>query len=465
MSFMKATLFKSILILGDLVVLVLGLYIAAYITDKSFYTNINEFINGYDELIWILVSNAWFFININGLLALGKISLTHLFIGTCVTIMQITIITGIGSYLIYPDTFSGKLFVVMAMTQFVMITGWKYLFWQYDVSTYLSSHLLIIGPEEFCEELKEKFSQCQGLMCQAAYWQYSEVTGLPSESMLNKYDSVLISSKLELEAMKSLVLLAHKLRLSTAIVPNFFDLYWTNAELDRLDDMPVFRLKSIQPTVTMLKSKRVMDCILAGVGLILCLPVFVIIAILIKLDSPGAVIYTQIRCGEDEKLFKIYKFRSMVNDAEKGTGAVLCCQKDDRITKFGKFLRVTRIDELPQLFNVFIGNMSLVGPRPERPEFVEKFKENIPYYTARHSVKPGITGLAQIKGKYNTSVQDKLIYDLLYIHSYSTVYDIVIILQTVKVLLMKESTQGVKEKQHKSNMDMVCMSIDERSQV
>ena len=148
--------------------------------------------------------------------------------------------------------------------------------------------------------------------------------------------------------------------------------------------------------------------------------------------------------GRFGKQFKVHKFRSMRQDAEAKTGPVLAGENDPRITKFGHFMRATRLDELPQLINVLKGEMSIVGPRPERPFFVEQFIKEKPEYAYRHNVKPGITGLAQIAGKYNTTAYDKLVYDLIYIQNVSVMYDLTLMLQTLKVLITKESTEGVK---------------------
>ncbi|CAG1015634.1 TIGR03013 family XrtA/PEP-CTERM system glycosyltransferase [Geobacter sp.] len=184
--------------------------------------------------------------------------------------------------------------------------------------------------------------------------------------------------------------------------------------------------------------KRGADVVLSLIGIVLTLPLLPLVALGIKLTSPGSVLFRQVRVGEREKSFVLYKFRTMRADAEKETGAVWAQKDDPRITKLGKFLRTSRLDEIPQLYNVLRGNMSLVGPRPERPEFVEKLKEIIPYYSERHFVKPGVTGWAQVKYAYGASVDDaieKLRYDLYYIKNMSLFLDLVIVLETVKVMM------------------------------
>lgn len=184
--------------------------------------------------------------------------------------------------------------------------------------------------------------------------------------------------------------------------------------------------------------KRLFDVTVSVIGLILSLPIMAIVAIAIKLESPGPVLYRQPRLGQNGCVFILNKFRSMRNDAEKETGPVWTTKQDSRITKVGAIVRRTRLDELPQLFNVLVGNMSFIGPRPERPEFVAELQKQIPYYMERLAVKPGITGWAQVRYQYGASVEDaveKLQYDLYYIKNLSLFLDLLIVLNTVQVIL------------------------------
>ena len=174
------------------------------------------------------------------------------------------------------------------------------------------------------------------------------------------------------------------------------------------------------------------------VFLVLLLPLMAVVAVLIKLDSQGPVIFSQQRAGKGRHKFQIYKFRSMVQDAEEATGPVWAGEDDPRITRIGKIIRRLRIDELPQIWNVLKGDMSFVGPRPEREVFIKELIKQIPYYDARLTVKPGVTGWAQINYSYGASVEDaveKLNYDLFYIKNMSFLMDMLIILRTVKIVL------------------------------
>lgn len=203
--------------------------------------------------------------------------------------------------------------------------------------------------------------------------------------------------------------------------------------------IPLINSRSRHFSLGQLLIKRLMDGVIAMVFGVLSIPLLAVIAIIIKLDSKGPVFYRQERVGKDGKIFKIFKFRSMVEDAEKGSGPVWAGKNDNRTTCFGQFLRKTHLDEIPQLINVLTGDMSLVGPRPERPFFVEEFIARIPNYSKRLQVRPGITGLSQVNYKYDTKLEDvkrKLGFDLHYINNSTMFQDLKILLNTAAGLLM-----------------------------
>ena len=189
-------------------------------------------------------------------------------------------------------------------------------------------------------------------------------------------------------------------------------------------------------------SKRGLDLAAAGIGLTLAAPVMVLVSLAVRMTSPGPVFYHQQRVGQQGRIFTVHKFRSMRQDAEATTGPVWASKSGDpRVTPVGRFLRRSRLDELPQLWNVLKGDMSFVGPRPERPEFVAELTRHIPYYGQRHVVRPGVTGWAQVRYTYGASVEDalqKLQYDLFYIKNLSLALDLFIILDTVKTVLLRK---------------------------
>jgi sugar transferase (PEP-CTERM system associated) len=190
--------------------------------------------------------------------------------------------------------------------------------------------------------------------------------------------------------------------------------------------------------------KLIFDLAISFISLILLLPFMGLIALAIKLESSGPIFYKQGRLGKDEQEFQLIKFRSMIHNAEEETGAVWAQENDSRVTRVGKYLRLSRVDELPQLINVLKGEMSFIGPRPERSEFVKELKEKIPYYSMRHSVKPGITGWAQVNYPYGASVEDaleKVQYDLFYIQNMSLLLEVRIFLKSIQVVLLGKGSR------------------------
>lgn len=192
--------------------------------------------------------------------------------------------------------------------------------------------------------------------------------------------------------------------------------------------------------------KRAWDILFSLFLIILLSPIMLITAAAIKISDGGPVFYRQVRCTKNGRRFNILKFRSMIVDAEKAGKAMLATENDPRITKVGRIIRKCRIDELPQLINVLVGDMSFVGPRPERPEFIEKYMEEMPEFSYRMKIRAGITGYAQLYGKYNTKPYDKLKFDLYYMEQFSIGLDIKLMILTIKILFMKESTEGFSER-------------------
>ena len=222
------------------------------------------------------------------------------------------------------------------------------------------------------------------------------------------------------------------------IVPDMYDIVLGQARTNQIYGFPLIEIQPQLMNPWEQRIKRLLDIAISLVSLVALLPVFILTALLIQLNSPGPVFFRQKRVGRNNKIFSLYKFRTMVKDAEKMTGPVWADERDPRITLVGRFLRKTRIDEFPQLINVLYGDMSLVGPRPERPYFVDRLKRQIPFYTRRLKVQPGITGWAQVKGGYDTSIDDvkqKLEYDLFYIENISLRMDIKILLRTMYVMV------------------------------
>ena len=236
--------------------------------------------------------------------------------------------------------------------------------------------------------------------------------------------------------------------ISVYVIPRIGDVIMSGAKKIHMFHLPMLNVGRYNPSFFYLFVKRLMDILLAGIALIIASPIMLVTAIIIKLTDGGPVFYSQQRMTKDGKLFNIHKFRSMRVDAEKdGVARLSTGDSDNRITPVGRIIRKVRIDELPQLLDILSGNLTIVGPRPERPEIAAQYQEKMPEFALRLQAKAGLTGYAQVYGKYSTTPYDKLQMDLMYIANPSIIQDVQIIFATVKILFMPESTEGVKEGQ------------------
>ncbi len=255
------------------------------------------------------------------------------------------------------------------------------------------------------------------------------------------WSGVIVTAQINFSKSQAQQLMQIRLRgIPVYTLPDVYETFWYKLPSSLLQDkwLAFSDGFNLMPGYFSMKLKRVIDLILILFLLLLVAPLLLFVVLLIRLDSPGPVLYSQQRSGLYGKPFRVYKFRSMYQDAEK-LGAQWASQRDPRITRIGYWLRLLRIDELPQIWNVLQGEMSLIGPRPERPEFDVKLKEAIPYYEVRYLVKPGITGWAQVMYPYGASIEDayeKLSYDLYYIKNYSIWLDLAIAFKTIRVVLL-----------------------------
>lgn len=321
------------------------------------------------------------------------------------------------------------------------LSRWFLANWYQSTSGIL--HWLMIGSEEsfayFNQDMQEAARRTQPV---------SRVTWLSAQTPLHRIESwiedhpsragIILDSQAELGPRLIRQITELEKPVSVLTIAQYYEQYWKKLSVANIgEDWLRSDTRNLLHKQTAFRIKRLFDCLIAVMALIVAAPLMLLVGMLIYVHSPGKVIYQQKRVGLNERVFTLYKFRSMINDAEK-SGVQWSDVDDPRITGFGKFLRAARIDELPQLWNLILGNMSLIGPRPERPEFVSWLKKEIPYYQMRHSVPPGITGWAQVKYPYGSSVEDarhKLEYDLYYIKHHSIKLDIVIILKTIMVIL------------------------------
>ncbi len=311
---------------------------------------------------------------------------------------------------------------------------------------------ILIGPELECQRINLKLQEHHGSKFQVlgyvnthtedgAMQQQPLMPCLGNKEQLDNIlqkepvDNVIIAmpanNELEIVNIMKTCLNNH---VTFRVIPNLYDILTQRIHGNEIEAIPTVAFGETPLCInnTGFLAKRFMDIIVSSVALILSFPLMLFIALLIKFDSKGSIFYVQERIGNDGRRFKMLKFRSMVDEAERDTGPTWATSKDPRTTYIGRFLRKYNLDELPQFLNVLRGDMSLVGPRPERPYFVNKFKEEIPYYTRRHMVKTGITGWAQVNGwRGDTSVMERTKYDLYYIKNWSLLLDLKIIIKTL----------------------------------
>ncbi len=254
----------------------------------------------------------------------------------------------------------------------------------------------------------------------------------------NPHTSVILapSDTFQRQAFQCVLNAAQK-GLSIYAVPTIYEILLGRLQHLRIHDLPLLELRLEPSSGLSVTTKRIFDFVLSAFLIIVLSPLMLTIATLVKITSAGPALYSQVRIGYLGREFRIYKFRSMIVNAEVGAGAVLAKKGDARITKFGKFMRATRLDELPQLWNVLRGEMSFVGPRPERPNFVSEYDRRIPGYSERHRIRPGVTGLAQVSGGYLSSPEVKLKYDLAYISNQNVFFDAQILFRTMKTILTR----------------------------
>ena len=439
-------LFKELLrgIEGTLEVILLSL--AYYFSFRNFYSA-GSFPNYLGRgkylllLIYALLVVALFFLN--QCFLYGRLKLSHIIISQIIDMAIVNVITYMQLCLMANKMLSLLptiyLFGIDIIICFALCFVYTALY--HKINTPRKT-LLVYGNEE-AKYLKEDINkQSQRINVTTAV---STVLGLNKIiEMISDYDAVIIND-VEAEIRNDILKYCYGNSIRTYIVPKISDILIRGSDDVTLNDTPFLLSKGQGINIYHRMMKRLMDIVLCLIALVITSPILLIIAIAIKLEDHGPIFYLQERVTKDEKHFNIIKFRSMIVDAEKDGKPLPATDNDSRITKVGKIIRRFRVDELPQIFNILKGDMSIVGPRPERVEHVEMYKEEIPEFVFRYKVKGGLTGYAQVYGKYNTTAYDKLRLDLLYIENYSILLDIKLIIETVRILFSKESTEGFSE--------------------
>ena len=429
---------KLLLLVFDVLSIILAAYLGIYL---EFYGSKQQVFSSHYYSVPLMIILFGLLFNVTNMFSLARKRFGEILLGIIInTLGMFTILMAV-SFFFREFLYSRTVLAYSALLQIIFLSLVNYTFWRLERSLIIPKSLLIIGDDSECARIQSKIKLQSGTVFAAQ--QYCLDYQADWQKLLPEVDTIALANNLTLVQKEAILHFCHQMGKQILIFPSAYEVFCQNMLLETLDDVPVFKSNYLRPTLEQRSLKRIFDFTIALLAIIIFAPIMLLVAVAIYLDDPGKVIYTQQRVGRDEQEFTIVKFRSMRLDAERGTGPVLAKQDDDRITRIGAFIRRTRLDELPQLFNVLLGQMSLVGPRPERMYFVEQYKIHFPEYAYRHTVKPGITGMAQVYGKYNTTAYDKLIYDLMYIQKCNIFTDIIILIQTIKVLFIKSSTEGV----------------------
>lgn len=366
-----------------------------------------------------------------------------------ITTISITAVTFIGRWFTFPRT---VLFISFILSTIILF-AWRVAVYKIYERFSGSKKVMVVGQEK---DIRNAVFNIGSAKSKRHIVKYAVVSNYFEnvQKNLDKIDIVYLASDIDKEVQSKIYDLLVYEKKKIFLTTSFENLLLVNPNIMNIEDESIIEISNFEISAEDDLIKRIMDIIFSIVLIIVASPIMLITALLVKVTSPGPVLYKQVRITKDGKEFNVLKFRSMSATAEKDSGPVLASSNDARVTTVGKYIRSLRIDELPQLFNVLKGDMSVVGPRPERPFFVNQFKEENPHYYLRHNVRAGITGYAQVYGKYASDFNSKLNFDLLYIKKYSLLLDAKIMLQTIKILFDKVSSKGLDEEENEKNKEL-----------
>lgn len=404
--------------------------------------NISPFI----QLIPFIIIFSFIYINIYNLTTIGKKKMMDIGISIILSLILVHITTMALSFMFRGFAFPRSIFAIAFILQGILLFGWKTVLVKITRRIQRLQKIIIVGQKEEREGIAKKILIDEKNSCMIKYMLGEEELD-SIKTVIKEVDMLLIAPRVDKKFKNKLITLCLENNKQVYVIPELYEIILLKSKISQFNDVPAFKIESLSLSVEQQFVKRIFDISTSLLMIMLSSPLILISAVLVKVSSKGPVLFTQERLTIDKKTFKLYKFRTMVQDAEKLTGPILATEDDPRITKIGRFMRATRLDELPQLFNVLKGDMSVVGPRPERDFFASQIIKETPDFRYRTNVKAGITGLAQVLGKYTTNPQDKLRYDLLYIRNYSFALDVLLIFRTLQTMLTKASSQGIEEDQ------------------
>jgi exopolysaccharide biosynthesis polyprenyl glycosylphosphotransferase len=395
-------------------------------------------------VIGMYVLFVFFFTKVLGGYRIGYMRLSDIILSQVLAVLLAMVVAYLEICLVANDYLSPRPLILMTLAEIIFIVPWVILVRKGYQHLYPPRQLLVVygdySPDDLMDKIntrKDKYNICASESYRVGYEKLYP--------MIKKYHGVVLCD-LPAESRNQIMKYCYQESIRTYVTPKISDILFRGADDIHLFDTPLLLSRNQGLSIVNLFIKRAMDIILSLIGIVIASPFMLVIALAIKLYDRGPVLYKQERLTKDGQPFMIYKFRSMTTNSE-AAGARLSSKGDARVTPVGRVIRAIHFDELPQLFNILKGEMSVVGPRPERAVIADQYTEEIPEFILRLKVKAGLTGYAQVYGKYNTTPYDKLKLDLTYIENYSVWMDIKILFLTFKILFVRENTEGIDDSQ------------------
>ena len=420
------------------------LYVLMFMTTLAlFYQQINYYLNGFTLILLVYTFLFVLFANIFGGYSLGEARVVDQVLSQ-------------GLSFVFTNAL---IYIILCLIAFRMLSVWPTLIMTivdivvagallFNENKYIRDNFPVLKAIAFIGEdhynVLSKIDKYRDILVDVTKKYKAEKVNFDKLDRILKDVDRVITIDITHEEKKKVFKACYERKIRVFDIPSITDVLFASSGIMHVIDTPILKVNKFGPNMFELILKRIFDIVGSAILIILTSPIMLVTAIAVKAYDGGDVLFKQTRLTKDGREFEICKFRSMIMNAEAKTGAVLAKENDDRITPVGKFIRKTRFDELPQLFNILKGDMSFVGPRPERPEIYNEIIKDMPEFKYRLVVKAGLTGYAQIYGKYNTTMKDKLLLDIYYIERYSIIDDLKLLLMTVKIVFVPESTEGVK---------------------
>ncbi len=451
MMSVKETVKRTVILLWSLLGVAILTAIYAYVWMEMIHGrlvwHVKLYFKGHLLMIFVYFVLIFFFTSTFGGLKIGYLKPGDVFFSDVFAIVIVDIVSYFQISLMEIRLFRGDVMLYMTVVQIAFAGLWVFLGGRLYRLFFPPRRLLLIYGDHPIDDIRHKFETRKDKYRIEKLMYMGEDEGTLYDEMVSKaYDGVVLWD-VPAQIRNRFLKYMYARNIRVYMMPKISDVIIKGSDPLHLFDTPIFLTREYNLKVEQRFAKRCIDIVFALILAIITSPIMLITAIAIKCCDRGPVLYKQIRCTEGGREFKIMKFRSMRVDAEKDGVARLASKHDLRITPVGKVIRAVRIDELPQLFNILKGEMSFIGPRPERPEIIAQYMEEMPEFAFRMRVKAGLAGYAQVYGKYNTTPYDKLKLDLSYIENYSVWMDLKLMMLTLKILFSPEATEGVDEDQ------------------